>query len=355
VYLVAEWAAFLQLAWYLDQVTGAGTGVRRHPFFFLGKKRMGAGVASDSDDAAVSGKAGGWEAAGETPPQRKPWWRCQRRHDMVPVALYKEGSPKPEPASTLDHAPSFSTGLEPPVSEQQQQQQSERRQPEDDLLSPLDYYYGAASAPALASPQLPLSRQPGSGTSGGFSFPSPVPVPRFQQHSWQQQQLRQAKAQQVTESEKEGEGRQEEIVAEPLFQAAEGHGVDRKPSSVRLSLTPEKADTDNATQHSKEQRLERPQEWQEGPDVAAERARVDALWQRWCAKGANNGSPSLPSMPFSFPPMAPAAILLRSLRKVYPGRDGEPPKAAVADLSLAISRGECFGLLGPNGAGASLS
>lgn len=37
--------------------------------------------------------------------------------------------------------------------------------------------------------------------------------------------------------------------------------------------------------------------------------------------------------------------------QVYKGKDGNGPKIAVAGLSLAINRQECFGLLGPNGAG----
>ena len=37
--------------------------------------------------------------------------------------------------------------------------------------------------------------------------------------------------------------------------------------------------------------------------------------------------------------------------QVYKGKDGNGPKVAVAGLSLAINRQECFGLLGPNGAG----
>ncbi|KAK9664019.1 hypothetical protein RND81_14G014400 [Saponaria officinalis] len=45
------------------------------------------------------------------------------------------------------------------------------------------------------------------------------------------------------------------------------------------------------------------------------------------------------------------AILCHDLRKIYPGRDGNPPKLAVKGLSLAVPRGECFGMLGPNGAG----
>ncbi|KAL9241235.1 hypothetical protein vseg_015366 [Gypsophila vaccaria] len=45
------------------------------------------------------------------------------------------------------------------------------------------------------------------------------------------------------------------------------------------------------------------------------------------------------------------SIICDNLRKIYPGRDGNPPKLAVKGLSLGVSRGECFGMLGPNGAG----
>ncbi|CAL9031668.1 unnamed protein product [Prunus brigantina] len=45
------------------------------------------------------------------------------------------------------------------------------------------------------------------------------------------------------------------------------------------------------------------------------------------------------------------AIVCDNLKKVYPGRDGNPEKFAVKGLSLALPPGECFGMLGPNGAG----
>ncbi|XP_071717438.1 ABC transporter A family member 7-like [Rutidosis leptorrhynchoides] len=44
-------------------------------------------------------------------------------------------------------------------------------------------------------------------------------------------------------------------------------------------------------------------------------------------------------------------IVCDNLKKVYPGRDGNPEKFAVRGLSLSLSQGECFGMLGPNGAG----
>nr|GMC74269.1 ABC transporter A family member 7-like [Ipomoea batatas] len=45
------------------------------------------------------------------------------------------------------------------------------------------------------------------------------------------------------------------------------------------------------------------------------------------------------------------AIICDNIKKVYPGRDGNPEKLAVRGLSLALPQGECFGMLGPNGAG----
>ncbi|XP_068649278.1 ABC transporter A family member 8-like [Aristolochia californica] len=45
------------------------------------------------------------------------------------------------------------------------------------------------------------------------------------------------------------------------------------------------------------------------------------------------------------------AIICDSLKKIYPGEDGNPDKYAVRGLSLAVPYGECLGILGPNGAG----
>lgn len=44
-------------------------------------------------------------------------------------------------------------------------------------------------------------------------------------------------------------------------------------------------------------------------------------------------------------------LIIKDLRKVYPGFGGRPPKAATKSFCLRIKKGEMFGMLGPNGAG----
>ncbi|KAF5734705.1 ABC transporter A family member 7 [Tripterygium wilfordii] len=68
----------------------------------------------------------------------------------------------------------------------------------------------------------------------------------------------------------------------------------------------------------------------EKPDVSQERERVEQLLLESSTSHA---------------------IICDDLKKVYPGKDGNPDKFAVKGLSLALPRGECFGMLGPNGAG----
>ncbi|RVW29125.1 ABC transporter A family member 8 [Vitis vinifera] len=45
------------------------------------------------------------------------------------------------------------------------------------------------------------------------------------------------------------------------------------------------------------------------------------------------------------------SIICHNLEKVYPERDGNPKKIGVRGLSLAISKGECFGIVGDSDAG----
>jgi ABC-type uncharacterized transport system ATPase subunit len=44
-------------------------------------------------------------------------------------------------------------------------------------------------------------------------------------------------------------------------------------------------------------------------------------------------------------------LIVKDLRKVYPGFGGRPPKVATKSFCLRIKKGEMFGMLGPNGAG----
>ncbi|XP_050376474.1 ABC transporter A family member 10-like [Argentina anserina] len=69
----------------------------------------------------------------------------------------------------------------------------------------------------------------------------------------------------------------------------------------------------------------------EKPDVAHEKEKVDKLMEE--AKYTSH------------------VVICDNIKKVYPGRDGNPEKFAVRGLSLALPQGECFGMLGPSGAG----
>ena len=44
-------------------------------------------------------------------------------------------------------------------------------------------------------------------------------------------------------------------------------------------------------------------------------------------------------------------LVVKDIRKVYPGSNGSDPKVANKSISMRVQSGELFGLLGPNGAG----
>ncbi|CAD7700725.1 unnamed protein product [Ostreobium quekettii] len=75
----------------------------------------------------------------------------------------------------------------------------------------------------------------------------------------------------------------------------------------------------------------------EAVDVAAERCDVERFWEQ---QSLGKKSDELE-----------AVVLMRNLRKVFPGPGRGQKKVAVDRLSLHINQRQCFGLLGPNGAG----
>ncbi|KAH7527953.1 hypothetical protein FEM48_Zijuj05G0020700 [Ziziphus jujuba var. spinosa] len=86
---------------------------------------------------------------------------------------------------------------------------------------------------------------------------------------------------------------------------------------------------------------------------------LNKLWKKSQRRGPNTSF--LMDMPdviqerenvdqFLLHPDASYSIICDNLKKVYPGKDGNPPKFAVRGLSLALPPGECFGSLDPNGA-----
>ncbi|KAL4428467.1 hypothetical protein ABPG75_002556 [Micractinium tetrahymenae] len=281
--------------YYIEQVNGAGTGVRRHPLFFLGFKMSDQG-------------------AGEGGPLR----RWLRRRRTAAAAAAKRGGSKPGKQQASAAAPAAAA----PALDRRSSEQSLREQWQgagamsaagatsapassagDDVAAGLEedwaaqYYgsYGSMTSPALHSPQLPALA--GLQTAAAAAGTAEV----------------------------------------ALTQVPPCPPVPRKPTSLRLAVAQEPSLPGSAARSAASvSSAAAGEEEAEGPDVAAERARAEALWQQW-----QRGPAQAP----------PAAILLRSLRKVFPSRDGNAEKVAVADLSLAIQRRECFGLLGPNGAG----
>ncbi|KXZ54601.1 hypothetical protein GPECTOR_4g666 [Gonium pectorale] len=102
----------------------------------------------------------------------------------------------------------------------------------------------------------------------------------------------------------------------------------------------------------------------EGPDVRAERERVERLWRRMAQAGpragdgdgaaaaADPGEGQGDGDDDDDDDGGPPALLLRDVRKVFPGPVlGGRPHVALRGMSLAVGRRETLGLLGPNGAG----
>lgn len=112
--------------------------------------------------------------------------------------------------------------------------------------------------------------------------------------------------------------------------ASSGSAVKKNPLFFLRSLRKRKKSLSGSQQHGLQRQESKVFVEMEKADVAQERERVEQL--------LSESSQS-------------SSIICDNLQKIYPGRDGNPPKLAVKGLSLAVPCGECFGMLGPNGAG----
>lgn len=255
MYFLLQWLLLPVLALYIEQVSGAGSGIKKHPLFFLGYTLEGGLQRPSSKEAATDSAS----QAKSQPFRRRwwPWWTPRTRQaqgDAGSTSLDAGGAaPTPDAADGMPAGPQ----------------------------SPLDYYYGSFAC-AAGSPQLRAALPEAAAISPASGAAPPL-----------------------------AEG------AASLPSAA------RKTTSVKLSMADEAGSS--AVPNT-----------DDGADVLAERAKVEDMWCRWLSDSSQ---------------LPPAAIMLHHLRKVYPTRNGNPPKVAVHDLSLGIERCECFGLLGPNGAG----
>lgn len=259
LYFLIESILFPLMAWYVEQVTGAGTGVKRHPLFFLGMNHA-ENMVENKKKKEKRGIFGLWRR------KKQPKNRQAEQNGKGAGAQLSTSSPGTPSAA----------GMGPAVTAPKH----------EEIQSPsLDYYYGPSTQAAAPSPGLLEGLDP--------EFRSPK---------------------------------------DPSHLLA-GKPVPRRITSVKLGVVPE--DFVDVGVGNGKQDVNGDLDNDEGYDVAAERARVEAMYRQWAADR-------------SVAP--PSAILLHNLRKVYPSRGGGP-KVAVRSLSLGIERRECFGLLGPNGAG----
>eukprot|EP00887_Chlorella_sp_A99_P001140 scaffold14.g1140.t1 len=278
--MVAEAVAFFLVAYWRDQVTGAGTGVRKHRLFFLGFKLREGG-------------------------QRRRWLRWPRR--------------RPNAAGPAGVVPADGAAGVVPAGKQASLDKAvvEAGPAPEGVEEDLSGYYGQFGA--LGTPQL-------------CPIPALRPQVSPQQDAEQQGAAPAAAAADGSHLIVPAAARRPSWAATcssgcgllRCGSAGQGSGpVIRKLTSVHLSMSQQPGGSSGGAA--------------EGVDIAAERERVQAMWEEW------HRNPSQPP---------PAGIMLHHLRKVFaPSGHGTSEKIAVADLSLAIQSNECFGLLGPNGAG----
>ncbi|DBA88861.1 TPA: hypothetical protein ACH3X2_000106 [Trebouxia sp. C0005] len=340
----AEWVLFMTNAWYLDQVLDTGIGTPKHPMFLLGRTYKDAD--SKPDQATV-----------QRPHARamRTWWLARKG----PASNSDNAAPREvSNSSRVLHNSEL-----PNVSAMHDQHKQPSQLPEH-----------AASGESSAS-SLPSSSTSFSSTSSvpetNVPFQQSASMPSHENASQiavqRDSQLPSDNSQIFTAS-STGPMKSRHTGFAPLAQNAAVNKRQVRPQNIipgpqrhtntapsqalaasaidleaQNSLPMQQTHADAAQDAAASTRSDSESDWagDEPSDVAAERARVGALWnnRQSPSEGDVTGSSSQP------------AILLHNLRKVYKGKDGNGPKIAVAGLSLAINRQECFGLLGPNGAG----
>jgi len=238
IIFVVEWAIFPIIAYYMDQVRGAGTGMTKHPLFFLGvrhKEESGTG---------------------------------------------NDGLKNKKKKSNLAYSPTTTTTEDAPMA----------------VLSPMDFYYGSSDIAITHDHDQQIL--PVSDVAAPFS-PQPV------------------------------------VISSSSSSVALAGGIDRKVTSVKLVMP-----VDTSAHRDEDDDYDEDDQHCQAEDIVRERQLALHHYKSWI-KSSSSTSIQQP----------PASIILHKLRKIYPARDGNAPKLAVANLSLSIQRSECFGLLGPNGAG----
>lgn len=122
-------------AFYIEQVTGAGTGAKKHPLFFLGIRH--AEVANATTAKTVA----------SVNPTNRTWWRPFR------ARWHRVATSSPSPP------PKHNTSAAQPTTQPLSLKNSSSPTPLDALSpvqSPLDYYYGTSAVGGAGSPQLQL-------------------------------------------------------------------------------------------------------------------------------------------------------------------------------------------------------
>lgn len=201
------------------QVAGTGSGIPRHRLFFLGFKNK-----EPTETTAAGGKQG---------QQVKRWWRALWPWRRGGNGRGKQGAVALTPQGLSGGA---AVGLQPHPSLPASTSASTGGYDEAAAPSPwMESYYGSLGAGPQPSPNLTLREQ--------YSSAGGTP----------------------------------DAAAVEAAAAAAGAGlqpVARKPTSLWLSVTAETGSIDGMSDAEGG-------EVAEGADVAAERARVEALWQHW--------------------------------------------------------------------------